>query len=238
MSMNHAASVVVEDVAGCIGSGPMSMSEEAVSQFHRSWDGDAAILGVEAVVADPTILQVEEDLWGEAIEEEAGITSTPEGHGDTKLLDALLVIPLSVVELRVGAGRLDLIEEGISSSHVLLEGVVRLRDISQDVVLGKKSTAVEVITNKHHLSWSKDLGIRDTSSHRLLTALRSVGVGDDDPVVRPSNPGSLVLGDHKLGLVQSIDMLVLLSDDGLELLDAILESAFGGYELVEFSAGH
>lgn len=238
MSMNHAASVVVEDVAGCIGSGPMSMSEETVSQFHRSWDGDAAILGVEAVVADPTILQVEEDLWGEAIEEEARITSTPKGHGNTKLLDALLVIPLGVVELRVGAGRLDLIEEGISSSHILLEGVVRLRDISKYMVLGKESTTVEVITNQHHLSWSKDFGIGDTGSHGLLVALGPMGVGNDEPVVRPSDPGSLVLGDHKLGFVQSIDMLVLLSDDGFELLDAILESAFGGDELVEFSAGH
>ena len=238
MSMDHAASVVIEDVTGCIGSCPMSMSKEAVSQLHRPWDGDATILGVEAVVVDATILQVEEDLWGEAIKEEAGIPSTPKGHGDTELLDALLVIPLGVMELRVRAGSLDLIEEGVPRSHILLEGVVRLRNISEDVVLGKESTTVEVIANQHHLSWPKDFGIGDTGGNSLLVALGPMGVGNDEPVVRPSDPGSLVLGDHKLGLVQSIDMLVLLSDDGFELLDAILESAFGGDDLVEFSAGH
>ena len=238
MSMNHTASVVIEDVAGCIGSGSMSMSEEAVSQFHRPRDGDATILGVEAVVMDATILRVQEDFWGEAIKEEAGVPTIPKGHGDTELLDALFVIPLGVVELRVGACRLDLIQEGIASSHILLEGIVRLGNVPEDVVLGEESTTVKMIPEEHHLSWTKDFGIRDAGGNGLLVALGAMGVGDDESVVRPSDPGSLVLGDHKLGFVQSIDMLVLLSDDGFELLDAILESAFGGDELVEFSAGH
>jgi len=122
-------SVGVADVSGCATHGgrcgvlPSTefMGEENLAELNPPWRQTGNVVNTATIVSDATLLETEQNFRCKKSAEECRVATVTHGLVDDPSLDPVFMVPLKVVNLRPRCGFLDLVEEPIPGSDVLLE---------------------------------------------------------------------------------------------------------------------